>query len=122
MYAVYCVFVALFDRRSQALPTYDAQIAALLAKPCARWFKNEGRGSLYVTTYVEDTDVEMYRRGALTREDFLANLVCKLGHTKNQARHVRDYRKCEKGQSHIWMWYYEVDRRYLAGAFIFIFI
>jgi hypothetical protein len=79
-------------------------------------FKLEGGGQIYVTTCIDDADVQAFRNGTLTAPALRDKLTFKLGHTNSLARRRPEYRKCEKGQRHLWLWYYEVDRRCVAGA------
>ncbi|KAJ7889991.1 hypothetical protein B0H13DRAFT_2341232 [Mycena leptocephala] len=87
------------------LPTYDAQFDALLASRRRHLYKLEGGGKIYVTTCVSDADVDEYRNGTLAGDDLLAKLQFK-------------YRKCENGQTHIWLWSYDTPQRYLAERLI----
>ncbi|KAJ7845310.1 hypothetical protein B0H13DRAFT_1908455 [Mycena leptocephala] len=100
------------------LPTYEAQFDALLASRRRRLYKLEGRGKIYVTTCVSNADVDKYRDGTLTGDDLLAKLQFKIGHTSSLKRRCRQYRKCEKGQTHIWLWTYDAAQRYLAERLI----
>jgi hypothetical protein len=79
-------------------------------------YKLEGDGVLYVTTVIDDADVRAVRSGTLTASALKKKLTFKLGHTNSLARRCPQYRKCEQDQTHLWLWYYEVDRRYVAGA------
>ncbi|KAJ7898794.1 hypothetical protein B0H13DRAFT_805032 [Mycena leptocephala] len=100
------------------LPTYEAQIAALLAQQHKRLYKQEGQGKLYVTTHIADADVRAYRGGLLTLDGLMNKLEFKIGHTKHLARRQRQYLKCDDGQTHLWLWSYSADRRYLAERLI----
>jgi hypothetical protein len=97
------------------LPTYEAQFDALLASCRRRLYKLEGRGKIYVTTCISDADVDEYRNGTLTGDDLRAKLQFKVGHTSSLTRRCCQYRKCENGQTHIWLWSYDAPQRYLAG-------
>ncbi|KAJ7895036.1 hypothetical protein B0H13DRAFT_2339038 [Mycena leptocephala] len=94
------------------LPSYEDQYDALAANPDL--YKLEGDGVLYVTTVIDDADVRAVRSGTLTASALKKKLTFKLGHTNSLARHCPQYRKCEQDQTHLWLWYYEVDRRYVA--------
>jgi hypothetical protein len=82
-------------------------------------FKLEGAGQLYVTTCIDDTDVQAFRSGTLTAPTLREKLSFKLGHTSSLA--CRQYRKCENGQTHLWLWSYNVDQQYIAGVYLIFF-
>jgi hypothetical protein len=109
------------DFPSRRLPTYDAQITALLAKQHKRLYKNEGQGKIYIAPRIADADVLGFRTGALTLDGLMGRMEFKIGHTKHMARRQRQYLKCDgsqSGQTHLWLWNYSADRQYLAGAYL----
>jgi hypothetical protein len=84
-------------------------------------YKLEGDGQLYVTTCIDDADVQAFRSGTLTAPALREKLSFKLGHTNSLACRRPQYRKCENGQTHLWLWSYDVDQRYVAGAYLLFF-
>ncbi|KAJ7832407.1 hypothetical protein B0H14DRAFT_2592073 [Mycena olivaceomarginata] len=88
------------------------------SRAARRLYKLEGWGKVYVTTCVSDADVDEYRNGTLAGDDLVAKLQFKVGHTSSLTRRCHQYRKCEKGQTHIWLWSYDAAERYLAEHLI----
>lgn len=111
------VLSALPNFFSRRLHSYEDQYDALKAN--LDLFKLEGAGQLYVTTCIDETDVQAFRSGTLTAPTLREKLSFKLGHTSSLA--CRQYRKCENGQTHLWLWSYNVDQQYIAGVYLIFF-
>ncbi|KAJ7637372.1 hypothetical protein DFH06DRAFT_1336037 [Mycena polygramma] len=102
------------------LPTIDDQIAVLLAKRHSRLYKNEGRGKLYVNARVPEDAIDELHAGNLKPAEFktVAKLGAKVGHTNAIERRCCQYEACDRGQTHVWAWTYDVPRRYLAERLV----
>ncbi|KAJ7675881.1 hypothetical protein DFH06DRAFT_1122665 [Mycena polygramma] len=106
------------DHHSRRLPTCEDQIAALLAKRHSRLYKNEARGKLYVTGRAPDDAIDDLREDNLTPVQFKSAANAKVGHTKDIERRRCEYKGCDRDQTHVWAWTYDVPRRYLAERLV----
>ncbi|KAJ6487071.1 hypothetical protein C8R47DRAFT_1072162 [Mycena vitilis] len=102
------------------LRTYDEQIAALLSKQHARLYRKEGPGKLYLNARVPDDAIYNLRTNQLGPAGFkgVAKLDAKVGHTNSITRRCCEYEACDRGQTTVWAWTYDVPRRYLAERLV----
>ncbi|KAK7030151.1 hypothetical protein R3P38DRAFT_3189104 [Favolaschia claudopus] len=95
---------------------YQARITTLY-KTEAR-YKLEGHGDLYVVACVADKVLDDYRHGRINADELYAEVKLKLGHSKKLPRRRAEYRHCDVGQTHVWLYAFRVERRYLAERLI----
>ncbi|KAJ6461912.1 hypothetical protein C8R47DRAFT_1080429 [Mycena vitilis] len=111
---------SMTDPHSRNLRTYDEQIAALLANQHARLYRKEGPGKLYLNARVPDDAVYKLRTHQLGHAGLkgVAKLDVKVGHTNSITRRCCEYEACDRGQTTVWAWTYDVPRRYLAERIV----
>ncbi|KAK7000148.1 hypothetical protein R3P38DRAFT_3219024 [Favolaschia claudopus] len=95
---------------------YQTQITSLVTKKAA--YKLEGHGDLYVVACVADEVLDNHRHGRISAGELYAQVKLKLGHTKKISRRRAEYRYCDVGQTHAWLYAFRVKRRYLAERLI----
>ncbi|KAJ6548380.1 hypothetical protein B0H19DRAFT_1074241 [Mycena capillaripes] len=54
----------------------------------------------------------------MTQDEFLAEVKAKVGHTCDMDRRQAEYEACDVGQTHLWAFYYDVEKRYLAERMV----
>ncbi|KAJ6549000.1 hypothetical protein B0H19DRAFT_1265773 [Mycena capillaripes] len=106
------------DVAAGASPHGGQQYTALRVLQHLPIYKHEGRGRLYANACVDDADIVAFRAGDLPQHEFLAGVKVKVGHTCDLDRRQSEYLACDVGQTHLWAFYYDVEKRYLAERMV----
>ncbi|KAK7000158.1 hypothetical protein R3P38DRAFT_3219034 [Favolaschia claudopus] len=112
----YRVGLLAFDTFRHKLSRYQTEITSLVKKKAA--YKLEGHGDLYVVACVADEVLDDYRHRRISAGELYAQVKLKLGHTKKLSRRRAEYRYCDVGQTHVWLYTFHVKCRYLAERLI----
>lgn len=78
-------------------------------------YAKDGYGALYVTAAVDDYTLGEYYSGRITADEFLAEVRVKFGESRELAARQGEYRKCDVGQTHFWLFCFYPRKRQAAG-------
>ncbi|KAJ7036024.1 hypothetical protein C8F04DRAFT_1258393 [Mycena alexandri] len=77
-------------------------------------YAKDGPGALYFTAVVDNGTRQQYDSGLITADAFLAELRVKVGHAKKLPVRQGQYRKCNVGRTHFWLFCFYPSKRILA--------
>ncbi|KAJ7153693.1 hypothetical protein C8R46DRAFT_1227991 [Mycena filopes] len=72
----------------------------------------EGPGLVYLCAAVDNDVLADFDAGMITPAEFFATLYVKIGYTEDLIERQKYYKqRCDKGQTHLWLWCFRVERR-----------
>ncbi|KAJ7163658.1 hypothetical protein C8R46DRAFT_1036421 [Mycena filopes] len=107
----------LFYAAAPTLPQIRAlsllgRFAALIEHPDS--YALEGPGAVYVTAVVDNATLDDWLKNRIDHDQFLARFRVKVGESSDLPARQDNYRACDVGQTHFWLYAFHLDRRQAA--------